>query len=446
MGELMVGAEKMQARDAEFDAGVRAVTPEDVATIIYTSGTTGDPKGVMLTHGNLASNFTLSTRPFGFSEKDSCISFLPLSHVTARHLDLALMYDGATIAYCPKIDRLAPAMAAVKPTIIVAVPRVYEKIRQGVERKSGAKPMKKRIFEWALGVGRRHREEIVKGKRPGSLIWKLADKLVFAKIREAFGGRVKTFVSGGAPLGMDTAGWFADVGIRIFEGYGLTETSPVIALNEPERHRIGSVGPVIGNIEVRLAEDGELEVRGPSIFKGYWNKPAETAAVFTADGWFCTGDIAKLEDGFLWITDRKKELIKTSNGKFIAPQPIENKLKANTLVGTAALVGDRQKFVAALLSPNFAALEDWAKAQGIAAGDRAALVKDARVVAEYKAIIDKVNKTLAPFELIKRICVVADEWSVETDELTPSMKLKRRVVEKRYAAEIRGFYGDEAAG
>jgi long-chain acyl-CoA synthetase len=446
MGELMVGAEKMQARDAEFDAGVRAVTPEDVATIIYTSGTTGDPKGVMLTHGNLASNFTLSTRPFGFSEKDSCISFLPLSHVTARHLDLALMYDGATIAYCPKIDRLAPAMAAVKPTIIVAVPRVYEKIRQGVERMSGAKPMKTGIFVWALGVGRRHREEIVKGKRPGSLIWKLADKLVFAKIREAFGGRVKTFVSGGAPLGMDTAGWFADVGIRIFEGYGLTETSPVIALNEPERHRIGSVGPVIGNIEVRLAEDGELEVRGPSIFKGYWNKPAETAAVFTADGWFCTGDIAKLEDGFLWITDRKKELIKTSNGKFIAPQPIENKLKANTLVGTAALVGDRQKFVAALLSPNFAALEDWAKAQGIAAGDRAALVKDARVVAEYKAIIDKVNKTLAPFELIKRICVVADEWSVETDELTPSMKLKRRVVEKRYAAEIRGFYGDEAAG
>jgi long-chain acyl-CoA synthetase len=187
-------------------------------------------------------------------------------------------------------------------------------------------------------------------------------------------------------------------------------------------------------------------VRGPSIFKGYWNKPAETAAVFTPDGFFCTGDIAKLEDGFLWITDRKKELIKTSNGKFIAPQPIENKLKANTLVGTAALVGDRQKFVAALLSPNFAALEDWAKAQGIAAGDRAALVKDARVVAEYKAIIDKVNKTLAPFELIKRICVVADEWSVETDELTPSMKLKRRVVEKRYAAEIRGFYGDEAAG
>jgi long-chain acyl-CoA synthetase len=442
--DLMADAVEMQGRDADFDAMARAVQPEDLATIIYTSGTTGEPKGVMLTHGNLAVNFTMSTRPFGFTEKDSCISFLPLSHVTARHLDYALMCDEATIAYCPKIDRLAPAMAAVRPTILVAVPRVYEKIRQGVERKSGASPVKAKIFNWALSNGKAHRQEILEGKTPWGPMWKLANKLVFTKIREAFGGRVETFVSGGAPLGMDTAGWFADAGIRIFEGYGLTETSPVIALNSPKRHRIGSVGPVLANVEVRIAGDGEVEVRGTSVFKGYWNKPKETAETFTADGWFCTGDIGKLEDGFLSITDRKKELLKTSGGKFIAPQPIENKLKANALVGDAALVGDKHKFACALISPNFITLDDWAKGQGIDVSDRAALVKHEKVVAQYRGIVNKVNEGLAPFESIKRITVVPDEWSVEDGELTPSLKLKRRVVEKKYAAEIAEFYRDEA--
>jgi long-chain acyl-CoA synthetase len=441
---IMAEAPALQARDAEFDARVSAVRPEELATIIYTSGTTGEPKGVMLTHGNLACNFTLSTQPFGFDDSDTCISYLPLSHVTARHQDYAMMYDGSVLAYCPKIDLLAAAMKAVRPTILVAVPRVYEKIRQGIERKSSASPMKKRIFLWALGVGRRHRQEILDGRRPGSLGWRLADKLVFSKIGEAFGGRVGTFFSGGAPLGMDTAGWFADVGIRIFQGFGLTETSPVVALNTREKNRIGTVGPVLSNVEVRLAEDGELEVKAPSVFQGYWNKPAETAAAFTPDGWFLTGDIGKLEDGFLSITDRKKELIKTSNGKMIAPQPIENQLKANLLVGNAALVGDKRKFVSVVISPNLAALEDWAKANGVAAGDVKSLVKDPKVVAEYKRIVGTVNATLAPFENIKRIAVVAEEWSVEGDELTPSMKLKRRVVEKRYTAEIGDFYKDEA--
>jgi long-chain acyl-CoA synthetase len=443
-GDLMADAPKLQLRDAVFDAMAKAVQPDDLATIIYTSGTTGEPKGVMLTHGNLACNFTLSTIPFGFNETDSCISFLPLSHVTARHLDYALLCDGSTVAYCPKIDRLAPAMMAVRPTILVAVPRVYEKIRQGVERKSAKSPVKAKILLWALGVGKKHRAEILEGKTPGGLAWKIANKLVFLKIREAFGGQMKTFVSGGAPLGMDTAGWFADAGIRIFEGYGLTETSPVIALNEPKRHRIGTVGPVLSNVEVRVAPDGEVEVKAPSVFQGYWNKPKETAESFTADGWFCTGDIGKLEVGFLSITDRKKELLKTSGGKFIAPQPIENKLKANALIGNAALVGDKHKFACALISPNFGALEDWAKGQGISIEDRKALVKDAKVLAQYRGIIDKVNGTLAPFEGIKRIAVVAEEWSVEDGELTPSMKLKRRVVEKKYAAEIAEFYRDEA--
>ena len=443
--ELMKDAAAMQSRDAEFDERVRSVQPEDLATIIYTSGTTGEPKGVMLTHGNLASNFTMSTRPFGFTEEDSCISFLPLSHVTARHLDYAMMDQRVTLAYCPKFDQVSAAMKRVRPTLLVAVPRVYEKIRQAVEGKShGAKKM---VLNWALAVGRKHREETLAGKRPGGLGCKIADWFVFSKIRAAFGGRVRFFVSGGAPLGMDTAGWFADVGIRILEGYGLTETSPLIAVDNLQQHRIGTVGPVLQNVEVRFAPDGELEVRGPSVFHGYWNKPQETADAFTEDGWLRTGDIGNLDaDGFLSITDRKKEMLKTSGGKMIAPQPIENKLKARLLVGNAALVGDKHKFACALISPNFAILESWARVKGVVypEGDRKALVAVPQVVARYQRIVNEVNATLAPYQTIKRIAVVPDEWTVETDELTPSMKLKRRVVEQKYAAQIAEFYKDEA--
>jgi long-chain acyl-CoA synthetase len=444
-GALMAGAEAKQGRDAEFDAMLKSARPEDLATIIYTSGTTGQPKGVMLTHGNVASNVNLSTGPLGFTDKDSCISFLPLSHVTARHLDYAMLCHGARLAYCPRFDLLAPAMKAVKPTVFVAVPRVYEKIRQAVEGKSAASPVKAKILSWAIATGKAHRAETLEGKTPGSLSWKIANKLVYSKIREAFGGCAEVFISGGAPLGMDSAGWFADAGIRIFEGYGLTETSPVIALNFPGAHRIGTVGKALPNVECRFAADGELEVKGPSIFSGYWKNDKETAEAFTADGWFKTGDIGNVDgDGFLSITDRKKELLKTSGGKFIAPQPIENKLKANVLVAQAALVGDKHKFVSVLISPNFAALEGWAKGQGIATGDHAALVKDAKVVKAYQEIVEKVNAGLANFESMKRVCLVPDEWSVEDGTLTPSMKLKRRVVESRYAKEIAGLYADEA--
>ena len=443
--ELMADAVAMQERDAQFDARAREVQPDDLATIIYTSGTTGEPKGVMLTHGNVASNLCYSSREFPFNEKDSCISFLPLSHVTARHLDYVLMLEHVTLAHCPHFNRISVAMKQVRPTVLVAVPRVYEKIRQAVEGKShGAK---KAILNWALGVGRKHRAQTLAGQQPRGLRWGLADKLVFSKIRAAFGGRVWLFVSGGAPLGMDTAGWFADVGIRILEGYGLTETSPLIALDTPRRHRIGTVGPVLPNVQARFAPDGELEVRGPSVFHGYWNKPEETAEVFTPDGWFRTGDIGKIDaDGFLSITDRKKEMLKTSGGKMIAPQPIENKLKARMLVGNAALVGDKHKFACALISPNFAILESWARVKGVVypAGDRNALVRAPQVVARYQRIVNDVNASLAPFETIKRVAVVPDEWTVETDELTPSMKLKRRVVEQKYAALIAEFYRDEA--
>jgi len=442
---LTQGAPARQQRDAAFDAMVKDAKPDDLATIIYTSGTTGEPKGVMLTHGNLASNINYSVGPMGFGEKDSCISFLPLSHVTARSLDYVMMNYGARVAYCAKFDLLPAAMKSVKPTVLVAVPRVYEKIRQAVEGKSALSPVKLKILHWALATGKKHRNEILEGKTPGGWGWKLANKLVYSKINEAFGGCAKVFISGSAPLGMDSAGWFADVGIRIFEGYGLTETSPVISLNYPNAHRMGTVGKVLENVQCRIAEDGEIEVKGPSIFKGYWKKEKETAEVFTPDGFFKTGDIGNIDkDGYLSITDRKKELLKTSGGKMIAPQPIENKLKANLLVGQAALVGDKHKFACVLISPNFAALEGWAKGQGITTGDRAALVKDAKVVKAYQEIVDKVNMELANFESMKRMSVVPQEWSLEDGTLTPSMKLKRRVVEQRYAKEIGEFYADEA--
>jgi long-chain acyl-CoA synthetase len=431
-------------RDQEFERRARSVQPDDLATIIYTSGTTGEPKGVMLTHGNIAANLNYSTVGIGFREGDRCISFLPLSHITARHLDYALFAHGVTIAYCGAFDRLPAAMKIIQPSIFVAVPRVYEKVRQEVERRAAASPVKRRLLRWAIVTGKRHRSSILSDRLPKSSMWRLAAKLVLVKIHAAFGGRARLFIAGGAPLGMDTAGWFADVGIRILEGYGLTETSPVIALNKPGAYRIGSVGKALPNVECRLAVDGELLIRGPAVFKGYWQKPQETAAVFTEDGWFRTGDIARIDDqGFLYITDRKKELLKTSGGKMIAPQPIENKLRANPLVAQAALVGDRHKFVSVLISPNFDLLETWARARGIDFVDRRALIASPKIVAEFKAIVDRVNSDLAPFETMKRFKLVPDEWSLEGGELTPSLKLKRRVIYIRYAAEISALYRDE---
>jgi len=442
---LLRDASAKQARDPGFDALLQQAKPEDLCTIIYTSGTTGEPKGVQLTHGNLASNVSLAVGPLEVDEKDRLISFLPLSHVMARHLDYAMMAHGAVVAHCAKFEHLPNAMKAVKPTIFVGVPRVYEKIRQGVEGKSAHSPVKKRILAWAVATGNKHRQEILEGRTPGSLGWKLANKLVFSKIMEAFGGCARIFVSGSAALGMDTAGWFADVGIRIFEGYGLTETSPVVSLNYPNAHRIGTIGQALKNVQVRLAPDGELECKGPSVFQGYWNKPRETAEAFTEDGWFRTGDIGAIDaDGFLSITDRKKEILKTSGGKMIAPQPIEGRLKSNVLVGNAALVGDKHKFACVLISPNLPALQGWAKANGVAATEPQALVEDAKVKAEYKRIVDDVNKGLAHFETMKRFKVVPEEWSIDEGELTPSMKIKRRVVEQKYAAVIHDFYKDEA--
>jgi long-chain acyl-CoA synthetase len=433
-------------RDAQFDSAARSISPDDLATIIYTSGTTGTPKGAMLTHGNLASNIAHSLSGFTVRGGEISISFLPLSHVTARHVDLAMLSRGVTLAYVSSLDQLPQALLEVRPTIFVGVPRVYEKVHGQVDTKAKGFP-KKWIYRWALSVGRAHRDEILADQTPRSLAWKICNRLVYSKVRAGLGGRAEVFISGGAPLGRELAEWYADIGIRIDEGYGLTETSPVIAVNSPSAHKLGTVGKTLPNIEVRIAEDGEILVRGPSVFKGYWNRPQETQAALV-DGWFKTGDIGKLDaDGFLSITDRKKDLIKTSGGKFIAPQPLENSLKHNALIAEAVIVGDKRKFPAVLVAPYFPVLEDWAQANQVAFSSREELVVHAKVKALYEGIVADVNRNLARYEQLKKVILVAEEFSTENGALTASMKLRRRVVEERYRERIDQMYAEaEASG
>jgi long-chain acyl-CoA synthetase len=430
--------------DPQAESLARSIQPDDLATIIYTSGTTGTSKGAMLTHGNMASNINCSLLGFDMRPGLLSVSFLPLSHVTARHVDFSMLYHGVTLAYCPFIENLSETLLEVRPSICVSVPRVYEKIYAKAEIQARGFP-KQAIYRWALSVGRANKPEILAGHTPTSPRWKLANALVFSKIRAGMGGNVETFISGGAPLGRELAEWFATVGIRIHEGYGLTETSPVIAVNTPINHRIGSVGKILSNLEVRIAEDGEILVRGPSVFKGYWNRPDETQSAFQ-DGWFKTGDIGQIDaDGYLSVTDRKKELIKTSGGKFIAPQPIENSLKLNPLVGTSAILGDRRRFAFVIISPNFPLLEDWARTNDIAFSSRAKLVANPKVQALYDGIVEEVNKNLARFEKLKRVLLVPDEFTADNGALTPTMKLRRRVVEERYRSQIDKLYAQAEA-
>jgi long-chain acyl-CoA synthetase len=426
-------------RDPRLEADARAVAPDDLATIIYTSGTTGSPKGVMLTHGNMASNLNCSLADFAVQPGDVSISFLPLSHVTARHVDFALLYRGVTLAYLPFVNQLPRALLEVKPTIFVAVPRVYEKIHFQTEQKATGFP-NSAFYRWALSVGREHQSEVLAGQTPETHAWKLANRLLYSKVRAGLGGRLAIFISGGAPLGRELAEWYADIGIRIHEGYGLTETSPVIAVNTPQAHKIRTVGKPLPNLEVRIADDGEVLVRGPSVFKQYWNKPKETADAFI-DGWFKTGDIGHLDaDGFLSITDRKKDLIKTSGGKFIAPQPIENSLKHNPLVAEAVVLGEKRKFPSVLISPNFPLLEDWARSHDLPFNSRAELVTSPEVRALYEGIVEELNQNLARFEKLKRVILVADEFSAENGTLTASMKLRRKVVAERYQRQVDEMY------
>ena len=422
----------------------RSIQPEDLATIIYTSGTTGTSKGAMLTHGNMASNINCSLIGFDMRPGLTSISFLPLSHVTARHVDFAMLYHGVTLAYCPFMENLPATLLEVGPTLCVSVPRVYEKIYAKTEMTARGFP-KRAVYRWALSVGSANKPAILAGQIPTSPGWKVANKLVFSKIRAGMGGKVETFISGGAPLGRELAEWFATVGIRIHEGYGLTETSPVIAVNTPVNHRIGTVGKILSNLEVRIADDGEILVRGPSVFKGYWNRPEETQNAFQ-DGWFKTGDIGNIDaDGYLSVTDRKKELIKTSGGKFIAPQPIENSLKLNPLIATSAIIGDKRKFACVIISPNFAVLEDWARSNNVAFSSRSELVANPKVKVLYEEAVEEVNQNLARFEKLKRVLLVADEFSADNGALTPTMKLRRRVIEDRYRTQIDDLYAQAEA-
>ncbi len=433
--------EPVEEPDYQIEAIAKSIQPDDLATLIYTSGTTGTPKGVMLTHGNIGSNLSVSLTPFDVSHDDLCVSFLPLSHITARHLDYALFGRGVPIAYCPMFDDLPRTLQEVKPSIFVAVPRVYEKIHNAVKQKAGS-GIKRKIYEWAVKVGSENRQAILRGEVPTSLSWKIANKLIFLKVRHGMGGRARLFISGGAALGQELATWYADIGIRIHEGYGLTETSPLIALNNPQEHRLGTVGRTVPNIEVMVAEDGELLVRGPSVFKGYWNMPEETKAAFD-HGWFKTGDIVTLDnDGFLSITDRKKDLIKTSGGKLIAPQPIESSLKANILVGEVAVLGERRRFPSVLILPNFPVLEEWAKERGIKFSSRRQLVRAKEVQARYEAIVEELNSNLAQYQKMKKVLLIHEELSIADGTLTPSMKLRRRHIEERYRKEIDAMYAD----
>lgn len=425
--------------DAELKAYASQVCAEDLASIIYTSGTTGVPKGVKLTHGNLTSNMQHSLDGFAVGPGQISISFLPLSHVTARHADFALLYRGVTLAYCPFIEDLPQALREVKPHILVAVPRVYEKLLVRVEQSVQDFP-KREIYRWALAVGRAYKTEILAGQRPTSPVWRLANKLLYSKVRAQLGGRVELFVSGGAPLGKELAEWFANIGIRIHEGYGLTETSPVVALNSPLAHRLGSVGRPLANVEVRIGEDSEILVRGPSVFRGYWNKPEETREAFT-DGWFKTGDIGRLdEDGFLMVTDRKKDLLKTSGGKFVAPQPIENSLTLNAYVGAAVVLGDRRRYPSVIISPQFARLEEWAQANHIPCASREMLIANPKVREFYEGIVGQVNRHLGRHEMLKKVLLVPHEFSPNDGTLTPTMKIKRKVIEERYSRQIAELY------
>ncbi len=422
-----------------LQATAGAVSPDDLATIIYTSGTTGTPKGVMLTHGNMASNISCSLAEFPVKRGDVSISFLPLSHVTARHVDFALLYRGVTLAHLAVVTDLPRTLLEVKPTFFVSVPRVYEKIHFQTEQKAQGFP-NSTFYNWALSVGKENKAEVLAGRKPKSRSWKLADRLLFSKVRAGMGGRIEVFIAGGAPLGRELAEWYASIGIRIHEGYGLTETSPVIAVNTPQAHKIGTVGKPLPNVDVRIAEDGEILVRGPSVFKQYWNKPKETQEAFV-DGWFKTGDIGNLDgDGYLSITDRKKDLIKTSGGKFIAPQPIENSLKHNVLIAEAVVLGEKRKFPSVLIAPNFTLLEEWARGRQLAFASRQDLVAHPEVRTLYEGILEDLNQNLARYEKLKRVLLVADEFSAENGTLTASMKLRRQVVAERYRQQIEEMY------
>jgi long-chain acyl-CoA synthetase len=432
--------------DAEFRRFAMSARPHDVATLLYTSGTTGEPKGVMLTHNNVASNVRASAPGFPIGPTDTTISFLPLSHILQRMVDYLFFWVGCQIVYPRSVETLVADLKIVRPTVVVSVPRIFEKIYNGVMAAHG---FKKALIGWAVRVADRVASLRLAGREPQgalALQYRLADRFVFSKVKKAVGGRIRFFVSGGGPLSPTLNRFFYSIGLTILEGYGLTETSPVTNVNTIEQFRIGTVGKPVPGTQIRIAPDGEILVRGPQVMKGYYNKPQTTAECIDAEGWFSTGDIGVLDaDGFLTITDRKKDLIVTAGGKNVAPQPIENRLKTHPLVEQVVMIGDRRRYCILLVVPAFRPLEEWARAQGIAFASREELVQNPRVVAHVESEVFGTLGDLASFERPKKIALLPHDLTVENGFLTPSLKVKRRVVQERLAAVIDRLYAEEAA-
>jgi long-chain acyl-CoA synthetase len=438
----------------EFRDATRQVQPGDLATIIYTSGTTGEPKGVMLTHAALVANMRAGADALDVHQEDVALSFLPLSHAFERMVGYIYLLRGVTVVFAESFDTIGRDAALVRPTVFTGVPRVYEKMHGRIlEKGRSASPAKAALFRWAMNVAMARGRAMLAGRRPSPLLSlqsALADRLVFARVREGVGGRLRYLVSGSAPLGVSLAEFFHGVGLPIIEGYGLTETAPILTVNPPDAPRRGTVGKPLPEVELRIAADGEILARGPNLMTGYYNKPDATADVIK-DGWFHTGDIGSIDaDGYLSITDRKKDLLVTSGGKKIAPQPIENILKQSPLIAEAVLLGDRRKYAAVLIVPEFAALERRLRDLGRppsspasgAAAERAQLVERPDVRALYQEIIDGINRELSQFERIKRIAILPREFSNENGELTPSLKVRRKIVEQKWAQTIEGLYAE----
>jgi long-chain acyl-CoA synthetase len=431
-----------------IDHAAHQIKPDDLATIIYTSGTTGEPKGVMLTHENLVSNLIDSSSHLKFAQDDSVLSVLPLSHVLERMAMYMYLFHGMATYFGESLDLIGPNLREVKPTIFVGVPRIFEKIVARVKDKTIEKGrLNMAILNWAFAVSRDYaRLATTHQKIPAvlELKRKLADKLIFVKMRNALGGRIRLLVSGGAALPEELALLYIGAGLPIVQGYGLTETSPVITAGMMEDNRVGTVGKPIRNVDVRIASDGEIETRGPNVMRGYYNKPEATRAVFSDDGWFKTGDIGTIDaDGFLHITDRKKELFKTSGGKYIAPQPIEQMIKGSSFVNQVVLVGNGRKFPAALIVPDWERLESYAHLKGIKAASHAELCKHPRIIDLLERQVAGLTTELAQYERVKRVALLENELTIDGGELTPTLKVKRRVVDEKYHDTIDKLYAED---
>lgn len=432
---------------AEYRKRAAEVVSSALATIIYTSGTTGEPKGVMLSHANLTSNAMESMEDYPFFAGDCALSFLPLAHVYERVMDYGYLFRGISVAYVEHIESVQQAILEVHPTTLAAVPRFYEKIYAGIldkgHKETGAK---RKVFDWALKVASQSVPWKAYGKAASAGLqwkWKIADKLVFSKVREGLGGKIRTLCSGGAPLSPELAEFFWTLDLPVYQGYGLTETSPIVTASLPKAFKVGTVGRVIPNVTVKIAEDGEILVKGPNVMQGYYRKPEETEKVFRPDGWFCTGDIGRIdEDGYLIITDRKKEMLKTAAGKFIAPAPIENALKTSPYILNAIVVGDRRKFVSVLIVPNFGTIESEAKQQGKAFASPGLMVHDPWVRDVLSKEVERLTASLAQYEKPKRFAVLEKDFTFANGELTYTLKMKRRVIEEHYGDVIGQLYAD----